>query len=83
MGHRPFDAKEACTYQEAWAKHLGVEVRTDGPLDMKLILIPPGTFWIGTNQSEADELAKGDKKQKAYNRSGSTHFRRKRSSSCS
>jgi formylglycine-generating enzyme required for sulfatase activity len=57
---RPFDfstaaksAKEAQSAQGAWAKHLKVEVETKNGIGMKLRLIPPGKFKIGSPESEA------------------------------
>lgn len=43
----PFDAAKAKEHQEAWAKHLGVEVETENSIGMKLRVIPPGTFMMG------------------------------------
>jgi len=40
----PFDAAQAKKYQEAWAKHLGVDVETTNAIGMKLRVIPPGRF---------------------------------------
>jgi formylglycine-generating enzyme required for sulfatase activity len=45
------DAKEA---QEASAKQLGVPVETTNGIGMKLRLIPPGKFTMGSSQEEID-----------------------------
>ncbi|HVC98201.1 MAG TPA: SUMF1/EgtB/PvdO family nonheme iron enzyme, partial [Pirellulales bacterium] len=52
----PFDAKQALAHQEAWAKHLGTEVEVENSLGMKLRLIPPGEFTMGSPQEEMDAL---------------------------
>ena len=51
----PFDAKQAKTHQEAWAKHLGVPVKHTNTIGMKFILIPPGEFMMGSTPAEIDE----------------------------
>jgi formylglycine-generating enzyme required for sulfatase activity len=47
----PFDAATALKHQEAWAKHLGMPVRTTNSIAMKLVLIPPGEFTMGSSDS--------------------------------
>jgi formylglycine-generating enzyme required for sulfatase activity len=44
----PFDAVQAKAHQEAWATHLGVDVEMTNSIGMKLRLIPPGQFLMGT-----------------------------------
>ena len=39
---------KAREYQEAWAKHLGVALSRPNSIGMKLVLIPPGTFDMGS-----------------------------------
>jgi formylglycine-generating enzyme required for sulfatase activity len=53
----PFDAAQAKQHQEAWAKHLGVPVETTNSLGMKLALIPPGEFEMGSPDSDAKAIA--------------------------
>ncbi len=48
----PFDTAQAKQHQEAWAKYLGVPVGYTNSLGMKLRLIPPGTFTMGSSQEE-------------------------------
>jgi formylglycine-generating enzyme required for sulfatase activity len=48
----PFDAEEARTHQEAWAEQLGVEVQIENSIGMKLRLIPPGEFMMGSPELE-------------------------------
>ena len=52
----PFDAKKAKEHQEAWAKHLGVPVEDTNSIGMKLRLIPPGEFTMGSSKEEIDWL---------------------------
>jgi formylglycine-generating enzyme required for sulfatase activity len=61
----PFDAAQARKHQEAWAKHLGVPVEITNSIGMKLILIPPGEFMMGSTQEEVDRLLK-EAKEKNY-----------------
>jgi len=57
----PFDAMQAAAHQEAWAKHLGTKVEIENSLGMKLRLLPPGEFKMGSPPSEADR--RGDEIQ--------------------
>jgi formylglycine-generating enzyme required for sulfatase activity len=56
MAVAPFDARQAKEHQQAWAKHLGVPVETTNSIGMKLALIPPGEFDMGSTQEEVDRL---------------------------
>ena len=47
----PFDATQAKSHQEAWAKHLGVPVTQVNSIEMKLSLIPAGEFQMGSADS--------------------------------
>ena len=49
----PFDAAAAKAHQEAWAKHLGVPVEVSNSIGVKLKLIPPGGFTMGSPDSDA------------------------------
>ena len=51
----PFDAKKAKEHQEAWAKHLGVSVVQTNSIGMKLVLIPPGEFMMGSPKELIEE----------------------------
>ena len=53
----PFDAPQAKAHQEAWAKHLGTKIETVNSIDMRMTLIPPGEFLMGTTP-EKFELVK-------------------------
>ena len=48
----PFDAAKAKQHREAWAKHLGVPVEDMNSIGMKLVLIPPGEFDMGSTPEE-------------------------------
>lgn len=50
----PFDAKQARAHQETWARHLGVPVEYTNSIGMKLVLIPPGEFLMGSTQAEVE-----------------------------
>jgi formylglycine-generating enzyme required for sulfatase activity len=54
----PFDAKQAKEHQKRWAKHLGIPVEVTNTIGMKLVLIPPGEFDMGSTQEEVDLLLK-------------------------
>jgi formylglycine-generating enzyme required for sulfatase activity len=73
----PFDANQATAYQEAWAKHLGTKVEMENSLGMKLRLIPPGEFMMGSPQAEIDELVKSTSEprwQDAFRGEGPRHL---------
>jgi formylglycine-generating enzyme required for sulfatase activity len=56
----PFDAAKAKEHQEAWAKHLGVRGEQSNSIGMKLALIPPGEFMMGSTPEEVEKaLAEG------------------------
>jgi formylglycine-generating enzyme required for sulfatase activity/serine/threonine protein kinase len=50
----PFGPAQARTHQEAWARHLGVPVEYTNAIGMKLVLIPPGEFVMGSTAAEID-----------------------------
>jgi formylglycine-generating enzyme required for sulfatase activity len=52
----PFDAARAKQCQDAWARHLGVEVELTNTIGIKLRLIPPGRFLMGSTEHEVDNL---------------------------
>ncbi|MGO8751641.1 MAG: protein kinase domain-containing protein [Thermoguttaceae bacterium] len=54
----PFDAKKAKELQESWAKHLGVPVEQTNSIGMKLVLIPPGEFQMGSPKDLIEEELK-------------------------
>jgi formylglycine-generating enzyme required for sulfatase activity/acetyl esterase/lipase len=48
----PFDSAQARAHQESWASHLGVPAEVENSLGMKLRLIPPGKFLMGSPEGE-------------------------------
>ena len=54
----PFDAATAQEHQESWAKHLGVSVEVANSIGMKLVLIPPGEFEMGSEKELIEEELK-------------------------
>ena len=54
----PFDEKKAKEHQEAWAKYLGVPVEITNSIGMRLVLIPPGEFMMGSPKELIEEELK-------------------------
>jgi formylglycine-generating enzyme required for sulfatase activity/serine/threonine protein kinase len=52
LARAPFDAEKAKEHQQAWADHRNIEVETTNSIGMKLVLIPPGDFQMGSPQDE-------------------------------
>lgn len=50
----PFDAVVAKSHQQAWSRYLGQPLDLTNSLGMKLTLIPPGEFLMGSPESEAE-----------------------------
>ncbi len=48
----PFSARQAQAHQEAWATELGLPRELTNRIGMKLTLIPPGEFMMGSPKSE-------------------------------
>ena len=57
----PFDLQEAQLAQESWANHLGTDFTLTNSIRMKLVLIPPGEFVMGS--PEGERYRKGDELQ--------------------
>ena len=53
----PFTADAARAHQDAWAKHLGQAREVTNSIGMKLTLIPPGEFKMGSGESAQDTVA--------------------------
>ena len=56
----PFDETKAKEHQQAWANYLRVPVELTNSIGMKLVLIPPGEFMMGS--PDWDKNAGGDEK---------------------
>ena len=54
----PFDGPKAKEHQEAWAKHLGTQVEITNSIGMKMALIPPGEFMMGSAKELIEEELK-------------------------
>ncbi len=50
----PFDEAQAKAHQEAWAKYLGEPVETTNSIGMKLAVIPPGSYTMGSVKTPVD-----------------------------
>jgi formylglycine-generating enzyme required for sulfatase activity len=55
----PFDEPTAKDHQERWARYLGVSVVETNSIDMKLVLVPPGEFIMGSTQEAAQVELQG------------------------
>ena len=51
----PFDAKTARSLQARWARHLKVPIVQTNSIGMKLVLIPPGEFQMGSPKELIEE----------------------------
>lgn len=54
IARAPFDAQQARAHQESWARSLRVPVETTNKVGMKLLLIPPGEYLMGSSDAEVD-----------------------------
>jgi len=52
----PFGAQQAKQHQQAWAEYLGVPAEMTNSIGMKLVLIPPGEFDMGSSEEEIKRL---------------------------
>ncbi|MFO1003914.1 MAG: hypothetical protein U0936_26590 [Planctomycetaceae bacterium] len=56
LATNPFDAIQAQQHQEAWAQFREVPVEISNSVGMKLRLIPPGKFQMGSTKEELEKL---------------------------
>lgn len=61
----PFDEEQAKNHQRRWAQHLQVSVELTNSIGMKLVLIPPGEFLMGTTTEEIAQLTEEGKRAKS------------------
>lgn len=50
----PFNAVQAQTYQQAWSKHLQVPVESTNSIGMRMALVPPGSFPMGSTDQQIE-----------------------------
>jgi formylglycine-generating enzyme required for sulfatase activity len=60
----PFDEKQARMYQLRWSKHLRIPAVKTNSIGMKLVLIPPGEFDMGSTQEEIDRFVETAKQRR-------------------
>lgn len=60
----PFDAAVAAERRAAWAKHLGAPEQLENAIGMKLALVPPGEFLMGSAETETGRQPKGEDQHK-------------------
>ena len=51
----PFGEAQAKRHQQEWAEHLGVPVEITNSIGMRLVLIPPGEFDMGSTAEEVEQ----------------------------
>ncbi len=61
----PFDEKQAKGFQIQWSKHLKVPVEQTNSIGLRLVLIPPGEFDMGSTAEEVARLLEEGKRQNA------------------
>jgi sulfatase modifying factor 1 len=63
-----FDPARAKEHQATWAKYLGLDVELENSIGIKLVLIPPGEFDMGSTEAEVAKLLEQAKspKQKGW-----------------
>jgi formylglycine-generating enzyme required for sulfatase activity len=54
----PFSSEEARQHQEQWAKYLRLGVEETNSIGMRLVLVPPGEFDMGSSPEEIELLLK-------------------------
>jgi formylglycine-generating enzyme required for sulfatase activity len=66
----PFAAKQAKQHQQAWADYLGVPMEVTNGLGMKLRLVPPGEFLMGSTKEQIEFYVRqaGEKKSEMSDR---------------
>jgi len=59
----PFTPEQAKQHQQQWADHLGVPVQFENSIGMKMVLIPPGEFMMGSTEEEVAKTLEEGKEQ--------------------
>jgi formylglycine-generating enzyme required for sulfatase activity len=73
LASAPFGERQAKQHQQRWAEHLGVPVIETNSIGMKLVLIPPGEFLMGSTDEEITVLIVRDKWDKSVATEGPRH----------
>ncbi len=58
IANAPFDAKQARAHQDAWAKHLGSTAEKTNSIGMRMTLVPPGDFLMGSSDKQVEAALK-------------------------
>jgi len=66
----PFTTTQAHAYQQAWAKHLGMNVESTNSAGINFVLIPPGEFEMGSTPQEIETVKQAAK----ANQGDALHF---------
>ncbi len=61
----PFDARQATQHQQAWSKHLKTPIGQTNSVNMRLVLIPPGEFMMGSTPEQVAQLGVESRWQRA------------------
>ncbi|HEX4132962.1 MAG TPA: SUMF1/EgtB/PvdO family nonheme iron enzyme [Pirellulales bacterium] len=64
MANAPFDAAQAKAHQAAWAKYLDTQVETTNSVGMRMTLIPPGEFLMGSTPEQLAEWRPSGEREK-------------------
>ncbi|OYW24486.1 MAG: hypothetical protein B7Z55_02045, partial [Planctomycetales bacterium 12-60-4] len=54
----PFETTQAKQHQQAWADYLGVPVEATNSVGAKMVLIPPGSFQMGSTDEQVEAALK-------------------------
>ena len=65
MAVAPFNEKTAKLHQVAWARYPSMPVVQTTSIGMKLVLIPPGSFDMGSTEQQVSQLLEEAKRQNA------------------
>ena len=54
----PFDAAQAVAHQKTWADYTDVKFESENSIGVKLRVVPPGEFQMGSTQESVDDVLK-------------------------
>ncbi len=66
LAKAPFNAMQAKSHQDAWAKHLSITVETSNSVGQAMILIPPGEFLMGSTDEQVEMAVKAAEEMAAH-----------------